>query len=90
MKQFPLYQYSVFLDETRNEQIVIRTDTWEEFVEAKKEINQILVKRQNTPQTSQDAPQHTEDLGVCSKCGAANKLSKNGKPYCSKLCWKQG
>lgn len=28
------------------------------------------------------------DLGNCSKCGASNKLSKAGKPYCSKLCWK--
>jgi hypothetical protein len=30
----------------------------------------------------------TTDLGVCAKCGAPNKLSSKGKPYCSKLCWK--
>jgi hypothetical protein len=27
-------------------------------------------------------------LGTCAKCGAANKLSKEGKVYCGKLCWK--
>ena len=29
-----------------------------------------------------------QDLGTCDKCGAPNKLSKVGKPYCSSLCWK--
>ena len=28
-----------------------------------------------------------EGLGVCSKCGAPNLLSKAGKTYCSKKCW---
>jgi len=28
-----------------------------------------------------------DDLGKCPKCGAPNKLSKAGKPYCSKTCW---
>lgn len=27
------------------------------------------------------------DLGVCKKCGAANKLSSSGKIYCSNTCW---
>ena len=27
------------------------------------------------------------DLGVCSKCGAKNALSKAGKIYCSARCW---
>lgn len=27
------------------------------------------------------------DLGNCEKCGAPMKLSKAGKPYCSKTCW---
>ena len=27
------------------------------------------------------------DLGVCSKCGAANKMSMKGKVYCSAKCW---
>ncbi len=29
-----------------------------------------------------------QSLGNCSRCGAPNKLSKQGKPYCSKVCWK--
>jgi hypothetical protein len=29
-------------------------------------------------------------LGVCRDCGAPNKLSKAGKPYCSALCFKRG
>ena len=29
-----------------------------------------------------------QDLGVCRNCGAPNKLSKAGKPYCSALCFK--
>jgi len=39
---------------------------------------------------SPSAPQSTTtaSLGTCAKCGAANKLSKEGKSYCSKLCWK--
>jgi hypothetical protein len=27
------------------------------------------------------------DLGVCTKCGAKNSLSKLGKVYCSARCW---
>jgi hypothetical protein len=40
-----------------------------------------------TATTSQPvAPQ--EALGNCPKCGAPNKMSSKGKPYCSKVCWK--
>ena len=34
--------------------------------------------------------QDDASLGVCRDCGAANKLSKAGKPYCSALCFKRG
>ncbi|CAB5207041.1 Essential recombination function protein [uncultured Caudovirales phage] len=36
-------------------------------------------------------PQRTEgggDLGRCRDCGAPNRMYKNGKPGCSKFCWK--
>lgn len=39
------YQYSKFLGENREEQIVIRCDTWEEFVTAKKNVDTIFAKR---------------------------------------------
>ena len=32
-------------------------------------------------------PVVTQDLGVCTKCGAKNALSKLGKVYCSARCW---
>ena len=28
-------------------------------------------------------------LGVCNKCGAPNKISKQGKVYCGNTCWIQ-
>ena len=28
------------------------------------------------------------EMGNCPQCGAPNKISKAGKKYCSKLCWK--
>ena len=27
------------------------------------------------------------DIWVCGKCGAVNKMSQAGKPYCSAKCW---
>lgn len=96
-KHYPLYQYSVFLSDDRNEQIVIRTDTWQEFLDAKTEVNKILEKRQKEnafstpPTTSPNAPQQEkqQELGTCTNCGAVNKLSRQGKAYCSELCWKK-
>ena len=29
------------------------------------------------------------DLGNCRDCGAPNRMYKNGKPGCSKFCWKE-
>ena len=29
----------------------------------------------------------TPDLGKCKDCGAPNKMSTKGKPYCSAKCW---
>ncbi len=97
-KAFPLFQYSVFLDSSRDEQIVIRTDTWQEFLDAKVEVNKILEKRQKDNAFSQpsttppNAPQQTqqEDLGNCSSCGAPNvTYRKSGKVGCSKYCWRK-
>lgn len=28
-----------------------------------------------------------EGLGRCEKCNSSMKMSKQGKPYCGKLCW---
>lgn len=95
IKGFPKFQYSIFLDDKRDEQIVIRTETWEEFLEAKAEVNKILEKRatQNAfskPVTNTTQPELNEDLGTCSNCGAPNTTyRKSGKVGCSKYCWKK-
>lgn len=41
---------------------------------------------EQTPPVGVEEPQG--NLGNCNKCGAENKLSKAGKPYCAKVCWK--
>jgi hypothetical protein len=38
-------------------------------------------------QTVTTTPTTNTDLGKCPKCGAPNKLSQQGKKYCSALCW---
>lgn len=47
----------------------------------------------NSPQpVKQTIPVKTNtdiSLGNCVKCGAPNKLSMQGKKYCSKLCWQK-
>ena len=53
-KGYPAYQYSVFLKNGRDEQIVIRADDFIEFMELKKNVDIILEKRATaTPATSE-------------------------------------
>lgn len=46
MTDLAKYQYSVFLGRNRDEQLVIRTDDFKEFVEMGKEIQPIIDKKQ--------------------------------------------
>ena len=39
---YPMYQYSVFLDKRRDEQLVLRAHTYEELMAGKRNINKIL------------------------------------------------
>lgn len=41
-ESFPKFQYSIFLDSARNGQLVIRADSWEEFVQLKTQANEII------------------------------------------------
>jgi hypothetical protein len=41
---YPMYQYSVFLDGGREEQLVVRASTFEELLEGKRNINKVLDK----------------------------------------------
>ena len=46
--------------------------------------------RQNHQAPYQERSQApSSDLGACRDCGAPNKLSKAGRPYCSALCFKK-
>lgn len=55
------YQYSVFPAGNRDEQFVIRTDTFQELKDAKKEIDQIVNQRQAVASTQPAQPPQTEE-----------------------------
>ena len=67
-KGYPAYQYSVFLKNGRDEQIVIRADDFIEFMELKKNINLILDKREE--ETPKPPETFVESLGTpeCPVC----------------------
>jgi len=91
-KSYSKFQYSVFLRNGREEQMVIRADDWDDFLEAKKKIDLVLKKRKkeevqavSTPQTPQ-APQEPAKSRWCSVHEAVMTQSiskKTGKPYFS-------
>lgn len=37
--------------------------------------------------TNTSHPELEDNLGRCKKCGAPNKISKQGKIFCSAICW---
>jgi hypothetical protein len=52
-----------------------------------------LLKARVTKEFEQEKPAIQQShnpatpLGICNKCGAQMKLSKQNKPYCSAKCW---
>ncbi len=80
-KAYPKYQYSIFFGD-REEQLVIRADTWQEFLNAKRDADQIITKRKG------EEPE--KEMLVCATCEkpAEHKqgVSKNGKPYSAIFC----
>lgn len=84
---YPLYQYSIFLS-GREEQLVIRADSFEELIEAKKNIDKILIKRETS--VPQDATTAVETL-LCARCGLPATIKsgiskKNGKAWSAIFC----
>lgn len=77
-ESFPKFQYSIFMDAQKNAQMVIRANTFEEFKQAKKDVDDLLlfvhpatanVQAQplvQAPQQAVVAPSVT----VCPKCGS--------------------
>lgn len=86
---FPKYQYSVFLKNGRDEQLVIRSNSFEDLMEQKKNINKILEKVEGTP----EAPKEAAKTFVCSQCGGPAEYkegisSKTDKPWRAVFCLK--
>lgn len=85
MTDYPKYQYSVFLKGTKDEQLVIRADTWEEFIELKKKSDVIISKVEIKPAYQ---PKDVMAGQKCPKCGAKmTGPSAKGNYYCSAKCW---
>ena len=63
-EQYPRFQYSIFLKNGRDEQLVIRTETFEDLIEAKRDIDKILDKV--------EAKAYVPDIITpkCPKCGS--------------------
>jgi hypothetical protein len=98
----PKFQWSYFLDHSRNEQIVIRTDDETEFttLRDKYKAQQPLIDQDPpwmkegagaTPSTpvAYAPPRQKNGPGNCPKCNAPMKQSMKGNWYCSKLCWQK-
>jgi hypothetical protein len=78
---YPRYQYSVFVKNGRDEQLVIRANTFKELIEAKKNIDIILAKKEAQPVTPPPAnvpicqihnvPMNLKPAGVSKTTGKA-------------------
>jgi len=100
MNNYPKYQYSTFRKNGRDEQLVIRTETFKDLIKAKKNIDQILekdVKQQALPIDTQAGGKGIVNLPggeaiatpKCPTCGEpmAKRTGKSGKEFwgCSKF-----
>lgn len=91
-ESFPKYQYSIFLDNNRNGQMVIRADSWEEFesllskaglqMQRKIEMNttQMATPQPVQPQTTFPEPVKPTQNGLTAKCVdcGADMVEKSG------------
>ena len=86
MNNYPKYQYSTFRKNGRDEQLVIRTETFKDLIKAKKNIDQILEKDVK----QQVLPVGGEAIATpkCPECGdpMTKRTGKSGKEFwgCSK------
>ena len=86
---YPKYQYSIFLKNKRDEQLVIRVDTWSEFKKAKENVNKILDK----VETKDEDPEWIKDTKVeglkCEECGGDTEYKTgktDGRPWKAHFC----
>ena len=85
---YPKYQYSIFLKGSKDEQLVIRADTWEEFKKLKAKADIITKKVTATPYQQQPVKDVVEGQ-TCRKCQKAKMVlnPKTNKWFCEDKCW---
>jgi len=89
---YPKYQYSIFLKDGKDEQIVIRADDFDELIEAKKDIDKILEKRQKDESVKDPDPEWIQETRagkpLCPECkeGMVKREGAKGEFWgCSKF-----
>jgi len=92
METYPRFQYSVFLGGSRDEQVVVRAESWEEFTRLKKEIASLL---KNGPARTSGTGNGSGKSFKCAKCGGEAEYregvsKKTDKPYRGVFCLSQG
>lgn len=80
-KDYPEFQYSAFLDKAQKEQIVIRTDDWDKFVDHKKKIDAIIKKRK-----ASEPKEKTYECGTCGAEAVKKSGVKDGKTWSGIFC----
>lgn len=87
------YQWSKFIGDNREEQIVVREDNFEDFKEAKANMETLFAKEAfperpkapNKPGTPVPVEQYQQ---TCQRCGGEKVLNpKTGKYFCKAKCW---
>ncbi len=77
---YPKFQYSYFIGGNKDEQLVIRADTFEEFKQAKTDVDKIITKREESNKQTQAAPvQPDENICPTHNVAYQEKEGKFGK-----------
>lgn len=90
-KSYPKYQYSVFLKNGKDAQVVVRSDEFNDFKQLIAEIDQEFSHRYDNRVDSPVAatkPTTQEDCPICHNSVWINEGVKNGKPWKNKKCTK--
>ena len=87
-KHYPRIQYSVFPNGSRDEQVVIRADSFEEFTKLKKEVDPLLNAK---PSRNTNAQRQGNGEMQCMKCRGEAEYregvsKKTDKPYKGIFC----
>lgn len=80
---YPKYQYSVFLG-GREEQLVIRADSWEEFLTLKKNADSIIEKKQVKPESPQRSLMDDDPEEIISRFDLTDMLAKQVREGCTR------